>query len=53
LTAECALWTNPLGWELRLVSGKELLQSAVCRSQDEVFDTTEKWKAAMMEKGWR
>jgi hypothetical protein len=39
LAAECELWTHPLGWELRLVAGKELLQSAVCKSQDEVHQS--------------
>jgi hypothetical protein len=51
-TAECVLWTHQLGWELRLVSGSDLLRSQVCRTQDEVLDTYEQWKAAMIEKGW-
>jgi hypothetical protein len=29
-----------------------LQRSQVCRTQDEVLDTTEQWKAAMIEKGW-
>jgi hypothetical protein len=33
--------------------GRELLQSQVCRSQDDVLDACEKWKSAMQEKGWR
>lgn len=37
-TARCALQTHPLGLELRLIVGRELLQSHVCRSQDEVFN---------------
>ncbi len=45
-TARCQLRTHPLEWELRLSVGDELLQSQVCRTQDEVLDTTEKWKAA-------
>lgn len=52
-TARCLLQTHPLGLELRLSAGSELLQSQVCRSQDDVFDTFERWKAGMQEKGWR
>ena len=53
LTAECELWSHPLGWELRLVAGKEFLQTAVCRSQDDVLSTSDTWKAGMLEKGRR
>ena len=49
--ASCELWTHVLGWELRLVASGELLRSQVCRTQEEVFDTFEQWKAAMLEKG--
>lgn len=52
-TARCALQTHPLGLELRLTVGSELLQSQVCRSQDDVLNMFEKWRAAMQEKGWR
>jgi len=51
--ARCALTTHILGWECRLMIGRELLQSKVCRSQEEVFSAGEEWKAAMMEKGWK
>lgn len=51
-TARCRLTTHPLGWELRLTAGDELLQSQVCRAQEHVFGTGEKWKAAMNKKGW-
>jgi hypothetical protein len=33
--------------------GQELVQSRVCRSQDEVFTTGEQWKRAMIEKDWK
>lgn len=52
-TARRALQSHPLGLELRLTPGSELLQSLVCRSQDKVLDTFERWRAAMQEKGWR
>ena len=51
-TATCELWTHQLGWELKLASGATLLQSQVCRAQDDVLDTHEAWKAAMRAKGW-
>ncbi len=37
---------------LQLHASGEMLQTQVCRSQDEVFNTFEQWKAAMLEKGW-
>lgn len=44
-----------LGWELRLIGatrdGFELTQ--VCRSEDEVFDVRNQWKAKMALKGWQ
>jgi len=52
LEAACRLVTHALGWELRLEVAGSLQRSQVCRSQDEVLDTSEQWKAAMMEKGW-
>ena len=34
-----------------LVNG-DLQRSQVCRSAEEWLDTADKWKAAMIEKGW-
>ena len=48
----CRLMSHQLGWELRLEIDGDLQRSAVCRSQDEILDTIEQWKAAMIEKGW-
>lgn len=50
--AECELWSHQLGWELRLMAGGQFLQSQVCRTQDEVLDTSDAWKAGMAPKGW-
>jgi hypothetical protein len=44
--------TPPLGWELRLEAAGEMIQTQVCRSQEEWVRTFEQWKAAMIEKGW-
>jgi hypothetical protein len=50
--ARCLLVTHPLGWELRLIT-TDLLRSQVCRSSEEILNTHEQWKTAMIEKGWR
>ena len=49
----CRLMSHELGWELRLEIDDDLQRSAVCRSQDEILDTMEQWKAAMIDKGWQ
>ena len=48
------LFTHQLGWEVRLLVGSQLevVQTQVCRDQEEVLRTREQWKAAMIEKGW-
>ncbi len=53
--ARATLFTHQLGWELGLLIGAqlEIVQTQVCRTQEEVFTTGEQWKAAMREKGWR
>jgi hypothetical protein len=53
-TARCALLTHQFGWEVRLYVGSqtEIVQSQICRSEDEVLTTGEQWKAAMIEKDW-
>jgi hypothetical protein len=49
--ARSTLVSHPLGWELRLMT-TDVLRSQVCRSSDEVLDTQESWKAAMIAKEW-
>jgi hypothetical protein len=53
-TARCVLETHQLGWEVRLFIGSQLevVQSQVCRTQDDVLTTGEQWKAAMLEQAW-
>jgi hypothetical protein len=48
--ARCTLVTYPLGWELRLMTS-DLLRSQVCRSSEEILDTHEAWKMAMVATG--
>jgi hypothetical protein len=52
--AVCKLLTHQFGWECRLYVGQqeEIVQSQVCRTEDQVFTTGETWKAALQEKGW-
>jgi hypothetical protein len=50
--ARCALLSHLFGWELRLTVGDEFLRSQVCRSSEDVLNTHEAWRAAMLEKGW-
>ena len=53
--AKAMLFTHQLGWEVRLIIGAqtEIVQTQVCRTEEEVLSTGEQWKAAMVEKGWR
>lgn len=53
VAAVCQLVTHPLGWELRLEIAGSLQRSEVCRTHDEVLDTSETWKAGMLENGWQ
>jgi hypothetical protein len=53
LLAVCELWTHQFGWELKLVvNDGQLQRSQVCRSQNEVLETADLWKTAMVGKGW-
>lgn len=48
------LRSHQFGWELLLFVGTqaEVVQTQVCRSQDDVLTTGEQWRAALQEKGW-
>jgi len=47
------LWSNPLGWELRLEIGESFLRSQVCRGPEEIAASAEEWKAGLLERGWQ
>lgn len=51
-TVSCRLATHALGWELRTTLNGELHRSQVCRTDAEVLDTYEGWRAAWQAKGW-
>jgi hypothetical protein len=48
----CDLTTHPLGWELRLQVGQNLVRSQVCRTQTDVFNIADEWKREAKGKGW-
>ena len=52
LKLRCALSTHRLGWELRLTAGANFLRSQVCKTPNEVFDTSAGWKAQALGQGW-
>jgi hypothetical protein len=43
-TATCEVWSHEFGFELRVLVGSELVQSAVCRSQDDLIRVQEEWR---------
>jgi hypothetical protein len=50
--ARCVLWSHLFGWKLKLTIADEFIRTQVCRSSEEILNTHEAWKAAMLEKGW-
>jgi hypothetical protein len=50
--AECSVWSHVLGFELRLDAGGHLLQTEVCRTQDDLIRVQEEWRVALVGKGW-
>jgi len=52
-TLTCVLLNHPVAaWDLRLELDGELLRSAACRTETEVFDTSDEWRRASASKGW-
>jgi hypothetical protein len=53
MTGVCEVWAVELGWDLRLmIDGHGLQMSSLCRSGREMVDSTDEWRAALVEKGW-
>jgi hypothetical protein len=52
--AKAVIFSHQLGWEVRLMvaARSEVLQTPVCRTQDDVFDCGEQWRNAMVDRGW-
>jgi hypothetical protein len=53
LAAVCRLLSHRLGWEMRLEVNGDLQRSQVCRLQDEVLTTSDRWRDDLVENGWR
>lgn len=51
-TAECVVWSHQFGFELRVTVGADLVQSQVCRTQQDLIRVQETWRAAYEAKGW-
>ena len=52
LRMRCSLSTHRLGWELRLTAGSNFRRSQVCKTEREVHETSDAWKAEAISKGW-
>ena len=53
MTATCEVWTNPFGWELRLmIEDRGMPMTSVVRSAAEMVALVETWRAALPETGW-
>ena len=48
----CALATHSLGWELRLVAGKNFIRTQVCKSEQDVTRVSDAWSAEARTKGF-
>ena len=53
LEAVCELWRRRIGWEVRLVVGGRLLRGRACKNREQVLRISERWRAAMLDAGWR
>ena len=51
--ATCEVWTNPNGWELRLLTDGQSLIATVVPSADEMHVLIKMWRAALLKMGWR
>jgi hypothetical protein len=53
ISAVCEVWSHPDGWELRMViDGHDLLLATVEGAAPKMLAWVEKWRAAMLRKGW-
>lgn len=51
LEARCTIVTHPLGHELRLFCGQELIRTQVFRRGSNLIDEAVEWRKAMLTKG--
>ena len=48
----CRMFTHPLGHELRLELSGRLQNSQVCRTDQEIVECQERWRATLEAQGW-
>jgi hypothetical protein len=51
--AICRMFTHQFGHELRLEVKGQLVESRVCRTDEDVLTHPERWRAALEAKGWQ
>jgi hypothetical protein len=52
-TARCALMDCQGAWEARVIVDREVVDAERCDRPAEAFAIAERWKARMLEEGWR
>ena len=52
LLMRCTLYTHTLGWELKLTAGASFSRSQVCKTETDVFRTSDAWLAEAKQKGF-
>ena len=53
ISAACEVWSHPDGWQSRMViDGHGLLLATIEGSVPKMLARVEKWRAALLEKGW-
>jgi hypothetical protein len=50
--AECRLWTNPRGAEIRVEAAGEFVRSEAGRNPLVLVETAMAWRAQFQQKGW-
>lgn len=48
----CRMFTHPLGHELRLELSGRLQVSHVCRTDEEIVECQQRWRATLESEGW-
>ncbi len=51
-TLRLQLRTHQMGWELRAFVGLDMHRSQVCKTEADVFSTSDGWKGEAVAKGW-
>jgi hypothetical protein len=52
-TAECSLWTHPVGGEIRVEAAGDFVRSEAGRDGLTLIDLAMEWREAFIAKGWQ